>query len=80
MDDVICLDPSDLSGKGAGHATELGVVLVRAVLGLDDQLAVGEVGVVGALGRDGDVLNGNGDRGRFGSIPVAGLADVVAGI
>ncbi len=69
-----------MSGQGAGHATELGVVLVGAVLGLDDQLAVGEVGVVGALRRDGDVLDSDRDRGRLSSIPVAGLADVGAGI
>ncbi len=69
-----------MSGQGAGHATELSVVLVGAVLGLDDQLAVGEVRVVGTLRRDCDVLDGDRHRGRLSSIPVAGLTDVGAGI
>lgn len=42
----------DLAGQCAGSTTELGVVLVEAVLALDDQFAVGEVGIVDALGRD----------------------------
>lgn len=42
----------DLAGQCAGSTTELGVVLVEAVLALDDQFAVGEVWIVDALGRD----------------------------
>ena len=67
-----------MTGQGAGHAAELGVVLVGAVLGLDDELAVGEVGVVRALGRHRDVLDRDRGRGRLGAVPVAGLADVGA--
>ena len=69
-----------MAGQGARHAAELGVVLVGAVLGLDDELAVGEVGIVGALGRHRDVLDRDRDRGGLGSVPVAGLADVGAGV
>ena len=46
-----------MSGQSAGHAAELGVVLVGAVLGLDDEFAVCKVGIVGALGRDRNVLD-----------------------
>lgn len=43
----------NLAGQCAGSTTELGVVFVEAVLALNDQLAVGEVGIVNALGRHG---------------------------
>lgn len=70
----------DLSSHGAGHAAELGVVLVGAVLRPDDQLAVGEVGVVHALGLYLNLLNGDCGGGRILGVAVAGLAGVGAGV
>ena len=50
-----------LSRDGAGAAAELGVVLVGAVLGPHDQLAVGKVRVVFAGLKKG--------KGHFGNAP-----------
>jgi len=48
---------SQLSRQSAGPTTELGVVTVGAVLGLDNQFTVGEERVVGAVLRDLDILD-----------------------
>lgn len=41
----------DLASQCAGSAAELRIVLVHTVMALDNQLAVGKVGIVNALGR-----------------------------
>ena len=54
---------TQLPRQRAGHAAELCVVLVGAILGFYDQLAVGKVWVVRTLGGHGDVLDRDGHGG-----------------
>ena len=54
---------TQLPRQRAGHAAELCVVLVGAILGFYDQLAVGKVWGVRTLGGHGDVLDRDGHGG-----------------
>ena len=56
--------------------TELRVVLVGAIFGLNDQLAVGEVGIVRALPADLHILDHDVGRVRGGRVAVIGRTRV----
>lgn len=69
-----------LSRRGAGAAAEARVVAVRAVLCAHDQLAVGEEGVVRAVGMDVRACDGDGHLRPVRRVLVRSLASVRPGV
>lgn len=67
-----------LSSHGAGPAAEFGIIFVGTIFCLDNELAVGKVGVVCALICDRNVLNRNGDWSTVGRITIVRFTCVSA--